>query len=912
MNVKQIQKRDKSIVEFQTEKIKKAITKAFNATSTKIETAEIDELNRKIALKIDESYYSENKTPTVENVQDVVEEIMMQAEYFQAAKSYILYRHEHAKDRETNKMNIQMNDFFVTKKDGTKQPFEFDKLRKLITYTSHGLENIDTEALLKQIKSELYNFVTTKEIIQASILVTRSFIEKDPDYSRLASRLLLNNIHNQAFYPEKVNYADINEQYRKIFIRNIQIAVKEKRVDPGMLVFDLEKISRFLKPERDDSFQYLGLQTLNDRYLIRKISDNKLLETPQMFWLRIAMGLSLNENDPLPYIEQFYEVMSTLRFIPSTPTLFHAGTVHPQLSSCYITTVQDSLDNIFKSISDNAQMSKWSGGIGNDWTNIRGTGSMIQGTGVNSQGVVPFLKIANDTTVAINRSGRRRGATCAYLEVWHYDIDDFLALRKNTGDERRRTHDMDTAVWIPDLFMKRVQEEQDWTLFSSEEVPELHHIYGKEFEKRYEYYENQVKEGKIKLFETVKAKELWKKILLMNFESGHPWITFKDPCNVRSPQDHVGVIHSSNLCTEITLNTSEDEVAVCNLGSVNLSKHVSSNKVETELIEQTVKTAMRMLDNVIDLNFYPIPEAKKSNMRHRPVGLGIMGFQDALFIQNKQFESLEAINLSNELMELISYNAITASAELAKEKGAYSTFKGSKWDKGIMPHDTIKLLEEERGQKINLEIQPQQDWEKLKTKIAKHGMRNSNCLAIAPTATIANIAGATQSIEPIYKNLYVKSNVNGDFIVVNEYLVNDLKKIHLWTPAIIDQLKYHDGSIKNITQIPQEIKDKYKEVFDVDYKAMVNLAAERGKWIDQSQSLNLYFIGSSGKELSEMYTYAWKKGLKTTYYLRSLGATQVEKSTVSTAQFGTTHTRNQTEEEPKLCAIEDPTCESCQ
>jgi len=802
----------------------------------------------------------------------------------------------------------------VLKRNGQSVPYDTSKVKNTIEKASLGFENdIDLQMIISQIENELFENITTKEITTVLILVVKGFIEKDPAYSKLASRLLLYGLYGNVFR-EKVHYGEIENQYQTHFINNIKIAAREKRLDPRILLFDLEEIAKWLQPKRDDNFQYLGLQILTDRYLIKNHSQDRTLETPQYFFMRVAMGLALEENDPMTHIKNFYEIMSSHRFMPSTPTLFHAGTVHPQLSSCYITTVQDSLDHIFKSVSDNAQMSKWSGGIGNDWTNIRSTGAFIQGTAVNSQGVIPFLKIANDTTVAINRSGRRRGATCAYLETWHYDIEDFLDLRKNTGDERRRTHDMDTAVWIPDLFMKRVKKGADWTLFSPHETPELHHIYGQAFEKKYLQYEQLATEGKMKLHKTIPAADLWKKIVLMNFETGHPWITFKDPCNVRSPQDHVGTVHSSNLCTEITLNTSEDEVAVCNLGSVNLTKHIKDGSFDKETVKETVNIAMRMLDNVIDLNFYPIPEARNSNMKHRPVGLGIMGFQDALYMMDLSFDSDEAMAFSDQSMEFIAYHAINSSSDLAQEKGAYKTFTGSKWDRGIMPVDTIDLLEKERGVSINVSRNKSLDWDSLKDKIQKNGMRNSNCMAIAPTATIANIVGTSQSIEPQYKHLYVKSNATGEFIVTNNYLIEDLKKLNLWNDEIIQKLKFHDGDIKNISEIPENLKKKYQQVFDINQKTLIDLAAARGKWIDQSQSLNIYFIGTSGRELSDIYTYAWDKGLKTTYYLRSLGATQVEKSTVNTTQFGNTHTRETSaqEAEPKLCKVEDPTCESCQ
>ncbi len=801
----------------------------------------------------------------------------------------------------------------IKKRDGRSEIFSSEKIKRTIEKASYGFtDKINVDLIVNQAEQEVFDGISSNEVAQTLILIVRSFIEKDPLYSKLAARLLLYKIYQETFQ-EKVNYNDITKQYQVNFIKNIKQAATEKRLDPRILLLDLESLSKTLKPERDDLFDYLGLQTLHDRYLGQSLVEKRVLETPQYFWMRVAMGLALEEKEATAQAEKFYEMISTLRFVPSTPTLFHAGTLHPQLSSCYITTVQDSLDDIFKSISDNAQMSKWSGGIGNDWTNIRGTGAAIKGTGVNSQGVIPFLKIANDTTVAINRSGRRRGATCAYLEVWHYDIESFLELRKNTGDERRRTHDMDTAVWIPDLFMKRVKNNENWTLFSPEETPNLHHIYGREFEREYKKYEDQVAARKISLFKQMPAAELWKKILLMNFETGHPWITFKDPCNVRSPQDHVGVIHSSNLCTEITLNTSATEIAVCNLGSINLVEHITNKELDLEKLKETVTIAIRMLDNVIDLNFYPVPEAKKSNLKHRPIGLGIMGFQDALYKLDINIESPQALEFSDESMEHLSYYALSASIALAEEKGAYSTFPGSKWQRGLLPIDTLELLEKERGMDIDVNKTKRLDWGGLREQIKEKGLRNSNCLAIAPTATISNIAGVSQSIEPLYKNLYVKSNVTGDFIVLNEYLVADLKKANLWTDPILEKIKFNDGELANIAEIPQNIKEKYRTAFAISPKTLIDLSAARAKWLDQSQSLNIYFAGTSGKALSEIFTYAWEKGLKTTYYLRSLGATQTEKSTVNTSEFGTTHTRQQVETAPvAACRIDNPNCESCQ
>jgi len=692
---------------------------------------------------------------------------------------------------------------------------------------------------------------------------------------------------------------------------------------------------------------------------------DEILETPQAFWMRIAMGISINEKEQNEWASKFYEVLSTFRYVPSTPTLFHAGMPKAQLASCFLYTVGDDLDAIFKSYSDIAQLLKWSGGTAMDWTSVRGTGALIKSTGVESQGVIPFLKIANDVTISINRSGRRRGANCVYLEAWHYDIEDFLELRKNTGDERRRAHDMNTANWIPDLFMKRVREDGDWTLFSPDEAPDLHETYGKQFDERYAAYEKKAEEGGIHLWKRMKARELWKKMLAMLFETGHPWITFKDPSNIRSPQDHVGVVHNSNLCTEITLTNSAQETAVCNLGWVNFAEHVTDGSFDTEKVAETVRLGMRMLDNVIDANYYPTGETKVSNLRHRPVGLGIGGFHDALYQMNITFDSEAAVEFADQSMELISYHAILASADLARERGAYETFKGSKWDRGILPVDTLLLLEAERGERVPVSRRAALNWDAARAAIREHGMRNSNCMAVAPTASTSNIVGAIPSIEPIYKNIYVKSNMSGDFTVVNPYLVQDLKKLGLWSKEMLGLLKYHDGAITAIAGIPDTLKEKYKEVFQINPRWLIRAAAHRGKWIDQSQSLNIFFVGSSGKQLADVYVYAWEMGLKTTYYLRTLAVSQVEKSTVSIADHGATHIRvprekaaaavavseaavrdvkshgdsvllrepvpsglpirernpisiaptasnEQKTAEPKLCKIEDPSCESCQ
>ena len=881
-----IKKRSGALVDFEPEKIGIAIGKAFKAIPVEISDSALSDIKDQVVATL-ENLFGEN-TFSVEDVQNIVERILMEAGFFNVAKAYIIYRYEHTKTREEKKKvvleKIESNDLFVIKRSGKKEKFSSKKLKKSLSWSLAGLEkDVEVDVIVKQAEDNLYDGIKTSEIAKALIFSTRSLIELDPAYSQVAVRLLFNSVYQEAIGVEKIDYKIFDQQYRQAFIDNIKKGVELGRLDSRLLNFDLATLSRALKPKRDDLFLYLGGQTLYDRYFISHPETKIILETPQAFWLRIAMGLSLKEEAKVKTVIEFYEIMSTLRFVPSTPTLFHAGSLHPQLSSCYLTTIDDSLDHIFKCIGDNAQLSKWSGGVANDWTNLRATGAFIKGTGVESQGTIPFLKIANDTTVAINRSGRR-GATCAYMEVWHLDFEDFLELRKNTGDERRRTHDMNTAAWVPDLFMKRVITDSDWTLFSPDETGDLHHLYGKNFEKRYLHYERLAQQGKLQLHKTVRASSLWKKMIMMLFESGHPWITWKDPANIRSPQDHVGVVHSSNLCTEITLNTSADETAVCNLGSVNLARHIKNKKFEVELAKQTVTTAMRMLDNVIDINFYPTTEAKNSNFKHRPVGLGVMGFQDALYLQDLPFDSAEAVEFADYCQEVISYSAILASTQLAEERGTYQTYKGSKWDRGILPIDTLDLLAEERGEKILADRSFKLDWQPVRQAIKKNGMRNSNCMAIAPTATIANIAGCYPSIEPIYKNVYVKSNMSGEFTVVNHYLVQDLKQRHLWNRQLLEEIKGRDGNISEVASIPEEFKAKYKEVFDIEPEWLIKAAAQRGKWIDQSQSLNIFIKSNSGRKISDLYQYAWAMGLKTTYYLRSLGATAVEKSTLDLAQ----------------------------
>lgn len=882
----EITKRNGARVPFSPEKIVVAMRKAFSQENTPITDAVLRQMADRVVAKLEGvcQVVTDSPCPTVEQVQDLVEETLMERGYFTVAKHYILYRFRQSEDRKQEVVReIEENRLMIKTADGEEQ-FSLTRVREYVKQYTVGLENdIDLDDIIKQVEREVYDGISTKELRKLVTLVLRSKIELDPAYSFVAARQLCGRLYEEAIASDVQRAdSDFTKRYCDAFERNIKIGVADKKLATGMLDFDFSKIAAAIKPERDDLFRYLGVETLNDRYFIRA-ADGHVLETPQFMWMRVAMGLALNEKDKEARAIEFYEVMSTLRFVPSTPTLFHAGTPHPQLSSCYLNVVEDDLNHIFKVFGDNAQLSKWAGGIGTAWTKLRATGALIKSAGITSQGTIPFLKIANDVTVAINRSGRRRGATCVYMENWHYDFLDFLELKKNTGDERRRTHDMNTASWVSDLFMKRVKEDGDWTLFSPDEAEGLTETYGKEFETLYEKYEEMTDRGEIKLFKKMKARDLWKRQISMLFETGHPWVTFKDPSNIRSPQDHVGVVHNSNLCTEITLNTSAEETAVCNLGSVNFAKHIKNGAFDNEAVRATILVAMRMLDNVIDLNFYPTKEAKTSNMRHRPVGLGVMGFQDALYSLGINFDSEECVRFADVSMEVVSHAAIMASAKLAEERGAYESFKGSKWDRGLFPVDTIKLLEENRGISTGVDKDASLDWAPVREAVKKYGMRNSNTMAIAPTATISNIAGSIPGIEPIYKNIYVKSNISGDFIIVNTALVSDLKARNLWNKDMLDMLKYNDGSLQNIAEVPADIKDKYKETFEVDMRWLVKAAAARGKWIDQSQSLNIFYSGTSGKEISDLYLYAWEAGVKTTYYLRTLGASQVEKSTINTA-----------------------------
>jgi ribonucleoside-diphosphate reductase alpha chain len=815
--------------------------------------------------------------------------------------------------------------YLVMHHDGSSGLFDVNRMYKTIRWASIGHERfIDADAILQETIRNIYDGISAAEISEALILGTVPFIEKEPAYGYVAAQLVLKKLFREVT-GVSIEYCDRDRLYRESFISSIKRGVAVALFDERLLKFDLERLAQEMVLERDRELYFMGMKTLNERYFMK--IENKRSELPQSFWMRVAMGLALLEEKCTERAIEFYHLISTLRYVPSTPTLLHAGLTKPQLSSCYLTTVTDDLHHIYKCIGDNAQMSKWSGGAANDWTNIRATGAMINSIRVESQGVVPFLKVVNDTTAAINRSGKRRSALVVYLETWHYDIEDFLDLRRNTGDERRRAHDINTANWVPDLFMKRVREDGMWTLFSPDEVPDLHSLYGAAFEARYTEYEALAEQGKIRLFKRMPATQLWRKMLSRIFETGHPWITFKDAFNVRSPQDHVGVINSTNLCTEISLNTSADETAVCNLGSVNLARHMIDGKLDETMLAQTIKGAMRMLDNVIDINYYPTIEGKNANMRHRPVGLGVMGWQDMLYMSDIALDAQAARDLADETLEKVSYNAIKASSELAAERGAYSSFVGSKWDRGFLPQDTLDLLQEQRNVPIKTARGGKLDWEPVRNSIRVHGMRNSNTMAIAPTATISNIANCYPCIEPIYKNLYVKSNMSGEFTVVNQYLIADLKALGLWNEHMLDQLKFYDGNIQQVPEIPDHLKAKYKEAFELDPEWLLEVTASFGKWIDQSISHNIFMQGASGKKLSDTYMKAWEFGLKATYYCRTLGATQIEKSTLNAQEYGFTQKRNQVEVPEKknaqmtqesadkavMCSIlNGPDCDSCQ
>ena len=917
-----VMRRNGKVTSFDLDKITVAMTKAFlsvegssAAASTRIHN-EVELLASKVDGAI-KRRFPEGGVIHIEDIQDQVELAIMRAGYQDVARSYVLYREERNQARNSNKVE-SLEDLPIKKgvinEDGSKQDLDITKLRLIIDEACSGVEDVSADAVFELIDKNIYDGIK-KEDLSSSILISiRPLIEKDPNYSYVVARLLLTSLYEEGltFLNFKDNAPTIKEMskvYPEYFKSYITSAVELELIDKELLNYDIDFIAKNIDPSKDLAFTYLGLQTLYDRYFIHK--QGKRFELPQAFFMRVAMGLAINEENREERTLEFYNLISSFDFMCSTPTLFNSGTLRPQLSSCYLSTLPDDLKGIFEGISDDAMLSKFAGGLGNDWSQVRALGSHIKGTNGQSQGVIPFLKVANDTAVAVNQGGKRKGAMCAYLETWHLDIEQFLELRKNTGDDRRRTHDMNTANWIPDLFMKRVHNDEGWTLFSPNDCPDLHDLTGLDFEKKYKEYERRAEQGKIVNFKSVKAVDLWRKILSMLFETGHPWITFKDPCNLRSPQQHVGVVHSSNLCTEITLNTSKDEIAVCNLGSINLAAHIDeNNELNVKKLEKTIRTAMRMLDNVIDYNYYSVEKAKNSNAKHRPVGLGLMGFQDALYKLRIPYASEEAVEFADKSMEYVSYFAIQSSMELAIERGPYQTFDGSLWSQGILPIDSLRNFKEIRGKYLDVNMSQNLDWDTLREKIKKNGMRNSNSLAIAPTATISNICGVAQSIEPTYQNLYVKSNLSGEFTVINPYLIKDFKDANIWDEVMIKDLKYFDGQLSSISRVPDKLKSIYQTCFEIDTRWLVEAAARRQKWIDQSQSLNLYIPDTDGKKLDSAYKLAWIRGLKTTYYLRSLGATHVEKSTSEGSKLNAV--ANNSEEEVKQCLIDDPECEACQ
>ena len=926
-------KRNGKVVPFEDDKIKVAITKAFlavesgNAAASERIHTKVNELTNNV-VEIFKRRMPSGGTLHIEEIQDQVELQLMRSEELDVAKSYILYRAERTQERKKETLDIDIPDvpnINVTKADGSLEPLNVEKVAGLINDACDGLEEVSVKEVLDEALKNLYDGVSISDMRTSLVMSARTKVEKEPNYSFVTARILMDQIRNEALnflgVSEESTYHEMEKHYPEAFKAYIDKGIELDILNPELKEFNLDKLADAIDYERDNQFTYLGLQTLYDRYFIH--SNDGRYELPQVFVMRVSMGLALEEDNREERAIEFYKLLSSFDYMSSTPTLFNSGTKRPQLSSCYLTTRPDDLDGIFSAMKDNALLSKWAGGLGNDWTPVRAMNSYIKGTNGKSQGVVPFLKVANDTAVAVNQGGKRKGAMCAYLETWHLDIEEFLELRKNTGDERRRTHDMNTANWVPDLFMKRVEQDREWTLFSPGETPELHDLIGKEFEDKYEAYEEKAKKGEMGQYKSVPAKELWRKMLTMLFETGHPWITFKDSCNLRSPQQHAGVVHSSNLCTEITLNTSADkEIAVCNLGSVNLANHMTDGKLDEKKIKQTVSTAIRMLDNVININYYSVDTAKNSNMKHRPIGLGLMGFQDALYLQNIPYCSDEAVEFADRSMEMISYNAILASTELAKERGAYESFEGSLWSQGILPKDSLDILEKHRGKEyLQVDRSETLDWDSLRKKVMKDGMRNSNVMAIAPTATISNITGVTQSIEPTYQNLYVKSNLSGEFTIVNPHLVRKLKELDLWDDVMINDLKYFEGSLTEISRIPEDIKKLFSTAFEVEPRYIVESASRRQKWIDQAQSLNLYIGNADGKKLDITYRMAWYSGLKTTYYLRSIAATSTEKSTVQQGKLNAVSSdANQTSNQelgapapvPDACSLDDPDCEACQ
>ena len=934
----QIMRRNGAVVAFEPSKIAVAMMKAFlavhgtqGAASASVREV-VDGLTQAVVRALMRSRPG-GGTFHIEDVQDQVELGLMRGGHHEVARAYVLYRERRAQERAQQQAEVAApaSTLRVLQK-GELVALDQQALEALFSQACANLDaDVKPEPILAETLRNLYDGVPAEEVYKAAILAARTLIEKEPDYTYATARLLLHTIAAEVL-GETVGLPELAARYADYFPQFIKKGVDNELLDERLQQFDLARLGAALKPERDLKFDYLGLQTLYDRYFLHVRKTR--IELPQAFFMRVAMGLALNEIDREARAIEFYEVLSSFDFMSSTPTLFNSGTLRSQLSSCYLTTVPDDLDGIYESIKENALLSKFAGGLGNDWTRVRALGSHIKGTNGESQGVVPFLKVVNDTAVAVNQGGKRKGAVCTYLETWHLDIEEFLELRKNTGDDRRRTHDMNTANWIPDLFMRRVMEKGTWTLFSPSDVPDLHDKFGADFERTYVAYEERAARGEISPSKTLPANDLWRKMLSMLFETGHPWITFKDACNVRSPQQHAGVVHSSNLCTEITLNTSDTETAVCNLGSVNLLQHLKDGRIDHDKLKQTVSTAMRMLDNVIDINYYAVKKARDSNLRHRPVGLGVMGFQDALYALRIPYASDDAVRFADESMEAICYHAYWASTELAAERGRYSSYKGSLWDQGVLPLDTLNLLEQARGGYIEVNRSATLDWDALRQKIARDGMRNSNCVAIAPTATISNIIGVDASIEPCFGNLSVKSNLSGEFTIINHGLVKDLKRLGLWDDVMVMDLKHFDGSLRPIDRVPQDIKALYATAFEVEPQWLVEAAARRQKWIDQAQSLNIYMAGASGKKLDDTYKLAWLRGLKTTYYLRTSSATHAEKSTVQSGRLnavpsnddGATRmsaldaaaasARAQMDAEPatdiKFCAIDDPGCEACQ
>ncbi|MDO8861729.1 ribonucleoside-diphosphate reductase subunit alpha [Haliea sp. E1-2-M8] len=923
-------KRNGTVVSFEESKISVAITKAFLAVEggTAAASTRIHETVAKLTDQVANTFrrrMPSGGTVHIEDIQDQVELALMRAGEHKIARDYVIYREEQARKRAARKAlspaaQEAAGNISVVQIDGSRAPLDLERLHTIVTEACSNLSDVSSSQIIDEALRNLYDGVTAAELSTSLVITARTMIEKEPNYTYVAARLLCDNLRAEALnflgVAASATQADMAELYARALPAYVERGIELELLDPALRQFDLERLGRALLPERDLQFTYLGLQTLYDRYFIH--SNDVRIELPQVFFMRVAMGLANAEADRDARAIEFYELLSSFDYMSSTPTLFNAGTLRPQLSSCYLTTVPDDLHGIFGAIQDNAMLSKFAGGLGNDWTPVRALGSYIKGTNGKSQGVVPFLKVVNDTAVAVNQGGKRKGAVCAYLETWHLDIEEFVELRKNTGDDRRRTHDMNSANWIPDLFMKRVFDDGEWTLFSPNDVPDLHDLYGKPFEERYSFYEEQARSGKLKLHKTVRAQNLWRKMLAMLFETGHPWMAFKDPCNLRSPQQHAGVVHSSNLCTEITLNTSKDEVAVCNLGSINLPQHIDDSRLNLDKLRKTVRTAVRMLDNVIDINYYSVPQAERSNLRHRPVGLGLMGFQDALYKQHLAYGSDAAVGFADRSMEAISYFAIEASSELAAERGAYSSYEGSLWSQGVFPIDSLDILVRHRGADyIQVDRSTSLDWDALRAVVKSQGMRNSNVMAIAPTATIANITGVSQSIEPTYQNLYVKSNLSGEFTVVNPYLVDDLKARGLWDGVMVNDLKYYDGSVQAIDRIPQDLKAIYATAFEVEPRWLVDAASRRQKWIDQAQSLNLYINNASGKKLDVTYRMAWYSGLKTTYYLRSLAATGTEKSTISTGNLNKVASGGGGQAAgpapvPAACSLDDPDCEACQ